>query len=547
MDAKLKEINKQARRITKYLIVVLLVLLALTSPQAQSTLQRNPQPIHIAQAVNPQEATEAKVKAALPELEKLTNQLLQKTGVPGLAISVVYKDQVVYLKGFGVREAGKSAPVDPDTIFQLASLSKPIASTVVAGVVGDKLVNWDDPIIKHIHGFQMDNPYLTSQVTIRDLFSHRSGLPDHAGDDLEDLGFDRTTILQRLRYLPTHSRFRSVYNYTNFGLTAAAEAVAKATGKSWEVLADERLYQRLGMRHTSSRYADFENAENRAPGHVLVNGKWVAKYKRQPDAESPAGGVSSTVRDLTQWMRLQLGNGMFEGSPIIDSKALSETHIPQMVSRPPQNPETDQANFYGLGIGVNYTSEGLVRLSHSGAFNLGAATVVNMLPGESLGIVVLTNAHPIGLPESIAASFLDLVQFANIQRDYFALYRPIFATVIDAPNYGTLVDYSNPPANRLSALPATAYLGTYRNDYFGEIAIAAREGKLALLLGPNKQAFPLQHYDRDIFTYQPEGENAFGLSALTFTVAANGKATTVTIENLNIEQQGVFHRDLPEK
>jgi CubicO group peptidase (beta-lactamase class C family) len=547
MDAKLKEINKQARRITKYLIVVLLVLLALTSPQAQSTLQRNPQPIHIAQAVNPQEATEAKVKAALPELEKLTNQLLQKTGVPGLAISVVYKDQVVYLKGFGVREAGKSAPVDPDTIFQLASLSKPIASTVVAGVVGDKLVNWDDPIIKHIHGFQMDNPYLTSQVTIRDLFSHRSGLPDHAGDDLEDLGFDRTTILQRLRYLPTHSRFRSVYNYTNFGLTAAAEAVAKATGKSWEVLADERLYQRLGMRHTSSRYADFENAENRAPGHVLVNGKWVAKYKRQPDAESPAGGVSSTVRDLTQWMRLQLGNGMFEGSPIIDSKALSETHIPQMVSRPPQNPETDQANFYGLGIGVNYTSEGLVRLSHSGAFNLGAATVVNMLPGESLGIVVLTNAHPIGLPESIAASFLDLVQFANIQRDYFALYRPIFATVIDAPNYGTLVDYSNPPANRLSALPATAYLGTYRNNYFGEIAITAREGKLALLLGPNKQAFPLQHYDRDIFTYQPEGENAFGLSALTFTVAANGKATTVTIENLNIEQQGVFHRDLPDK
>jgi len=547
MDAKLKELNKQARRITKYLIVVLLVLLALTSPQAQSTLQRNPQPIHIAQAVNPQEATEAKVKAALPELEKLTNQLLQKTGVPGLAISVVYKDQVVYLKGFGVREAGKSAPVDPDTIFQLASLSKPIASTVVAGVVGDKLVNWDDPIIKHIHGFQMDNPYLTSQVTIRDLFSHRSGLPDHAGDDLEDLGFDRTTILQRLRYLPTHSRFRSVYNYTNFGLTAAAEAVAKATGKSWEVLADERLYQRLGMRHTSSRYADFENAENRAPGHVLVNGKWVAKYKRQPDAESPAGGVSSTVRDLTQWMRLQLGNGMFEGSPIIDSKALSETHIPQMVSRPPQNPETDQANFYGLGIGVNYTSEGLVRLSHSGAFNLGAATVVNMLPGESLGIVVLTNAHPIGLPESIAASFLDLVQFANIQRDYFALYRPIFATVIDAPNYGTLVDYSNPPANRLSALPATAYLGTYRNNYFGEIAIAAREGKLALLLGPNKQAFPLQRYDRDIFTYQPEGENAFGLSALTFTVAANGKATTVTIENLNIEQQGVFHRDLPEK
>jgi CubicO group peptidase (beta-lactamase class C family) len=522
----------------------LTLLMVPTSIQAQSVSQTNNQkPVTVAQAVKQPKVAEDSVRTALPELEKIVNDLLKKTGVPGLAIAIVYKDRVVYLKGFGVREAGKSVPVDPDTVFQLASVSKPIASTVVAGVVGDGLVKWDDPIIKHMPDFQMDSPYVTSQVTIQDMFSHRSGLPDHAGDDLEDLGFDRATILQRLRYLPIRDRFRSVYNYTNFGLTAAAEAVAKATGKSWETLAHDRLYRPLGMNHTSSRYVDFEKAENRALGHVPVNGKWVAKYKREPDAESPAGGVSSTVRDLAQWMRLQLENGMFEGRQIISAKALGETHIPYMLRRNPENPAINRGEFYGLGWNVSYTSDGLVLLGHSGAFNLGAATAVYMLPGERLGIVVLTNARPIGVPESIALSFLDLARFGKTQ-NYFELFQPLLAEM-DRPNYGTLVDYAKPPAKRFPALPPSTYIGSYRNDYFGEIAIAAREGKLVLVQGARKQAFPLQHYDRDVFTYQPEGENAFGLSGVTFTIGANGKASTVVIENLNVDQKGEFKRELP--
>jgi CubicO group peptidase (beta-lactamase class C family) len=518
-----------------------LSLMTSASTQAQTLHQVNPtKPIILAQVVNPQRVTESSVKAALPRMETLTNELLKKTGVPGLAIAVVYKDQVIYLKGFGVREVGKPDRVDPDTVFQLASVSKPIASTVVAGVVGDGLVKWDDPLIKHDPSFQMNSPYVTQEVTLRDMFSHRSGLPDHAGDDLEDLGFDRTIILQRLRYLPLGDRFRSVYNYTNFGLTAAAVAVAKTAGKSWEDLSNDRLYRPLGMNHTSSRYTDFANAKNRALGHVLVNGQWVAKYKRQPDAESPAGGVSSTVRDLAQWIRLQLGKGKFEGKQIIAAKPLAETHIPYMLRQNPGNPATDRGSFYGLGWNVNYTDTGLVQLGHSGAFNLGAATAVYLLPGEELGIVVLTNARPIGLPESIALSFLDLAQSGRTQ-NYFELFQPAIAA-LNQPNYGTLVDYTKPPAKRFPAMPLNAYVGTYRNDYSGQIAISAQNGKLLLLLGPKKQAFPLQHYDRDMFTYQPEGENAYGLSGVTFTVGADGKATTVTIENLDIEKQGTFKR-----
>lgn len=180
--------------------------------------------------------------------------------------------------------------------------------------------------------------------------------------------------------------------------------------------------------------------------------------------------------------------------------------------------------------------------SHSGAFNLGAATTVYMLPAEELGIVVLTNAHPMGLPESIALSFLDLAQFGEVKRNYFELLQPLFAQEIDTPNYGRPDNYANPPANRTPALPVGAYVGLFHNDYFGDIEIAVSDNNLSLLLGPNQQAFPLQHYDRDVFTYQPQGENAFGLSAVSFRVGADGAAATVTIENLNINKQGTFQR-----
>jgi Domain of unknown function (DUF3471)/Beta-lactamase len=245
-------------------------------------------------------------------------------------------------------------------------------------------------------------------------------------------------------------------------------------------------------------------------------------------------------------VRLQLGNGKFEGKQIIDADALSETHRPQMVSNPPQNPATDRASFYGLGWGVGYTERGLVRLSHSGAFNLGAATAVYLLPSEDLGIVVLTNGRPIGVPEAIAVSFLDLVQYGKMQRDYIELYRQGFAE-LDKPTYGTLVDYAKPPAQRSPALPASAYAGSYENDYFGKMAIAVRDGQLVLRQGPNQKAFPLQHYNGNVFTYQPEGENAYGLSAVTFTVDADGNGTNVTIENLNLLDRGTFKRVLPKR
>jgi CubicO group peptidase (beta-lactamase class C family) len=308
--------------------------------------------------------TPDKVKSALPQLEKLAEQTLKKTGVPGLSVAVVHRDRAVYLKGFGVRRAGTDALVDPDTVFQLASVSKPMATTVLAALVGERRIGWDDRVIDHDPGFRLADPWVTRELTLRDLLCHRSGLPAHAGDLLEDLGYGRAEILRRLRFVKPASSFRSRYAYTNFGFTAAAVAGARAAGKSWEDLAAEKLYRPLGMKSTSSRYADYASAANRAHLHVRSGGKWVARYARDPDAQSPAGGASSTARDLARWMRLHLAGGKFDGKQVVAAKALAETHSPQVVSRPPHNPATDRAHFYGIGWVVDYDDGGRVRLTH---------------------------------------------------------------------------------------------------------------------------------------------------------------------------------------
>lgn len=485
------------------------------------------------------EITPARVNLAVQEVQKLCREETAKRTVPGIAVAVVYKDQLVFAAGYGVRDVGTQEPVNADTVFQLASLSKPIGSTVVAALIRERKISWDSRISDLDPGFEMYDPWVTREITIRDFYSHRSGLPQHAGDLLEDLGFSREEILHRLRYQKPDSSFRSHYAYTNFGITEAGVAAAKAYGMSWEDASDQKLYQPLGMSSTSSRYADFIARSNKALGHVWENGKWVQKYKRDPDTESPAGGVSSSLNDLAKWMRLELANGQYDSKQLVDAKALSETHSPQMLTG--FSPLSGLPTFYGLGWNVNYDEQGRLRLGHSGAFALGAATTVLLVPSQKLGIVVLTNAYPIGVAEGVAFRFTDLALDGKATQDWLPLFKKLFSNPAAAGlDIGT--DYSRPPASPAPALANGAYVGTYFNSYFGEIQIIEANGGLAIVEGPQKLSFPLKHYDRDLFTYETIGENGTGATGVTFIIGADQKANTAVVENLNVRGEGVFER-----
>ncbi|MBL8581679.1 MAG: beta-lactamase family protein, partial [Rhizobiaceae bacterium] len=333
--------------------------------------------------------TREQVTNALPKLQQMAQKAVDDGGVPGLSIAVVFQDELVYLKGFGLREAGKSDVVDGDTVFQIASLSKPISSTVVAALVGEGLVSWDSRIAELDPSFALKDAYPTQQLTVRDLFNHRSGLPGSAGDDLEDIGYGREEVMRRLRLVTPSSSFRAGYSYSNAGISVGAFAVVKPTGKRWEDVAEEKLYKPLGMSATSSRYADFVGRANRAALHIGGVGKWEAKLKRDPSVQAPAGGVSSSARDLAQWVRLELAGGKFDGKPMIEADALAATHVPLM-SRG-NNPVSGAASFYGLGWNVEFGRHGLT-WGHAGAFSVGARTLATLWPDADLGIVILANA-----------------------------------------------------------------------------------------------------------------------------------------------------------
>jgi CubicO group peptidase (beta-lactamase class C family) len=265
----------------------------------------------------------------------------------------------------------------------------------------------------------------------------------------------------------------------------------------------------------------------------------VQKFKRNPDAQSPAGGVSSSVNDVAKWMRLQLANGKFDGKQIVDEKALLETHHPHILTG--FSPFTGLPSFYGLGWNVSYDEQGRLRLNHSGAFALGAATYVNLVPAEQLGVVVLTNAYPIGIAEALGTTFLDTALYGKPTQDWFSIFQKLFsnpAAVGTVPGF----DYSKPPTSPAPALKNSAYVGQYANDYFGDMSIVEKDGGLAIVQGPNNKTFPMEHYDRDIFTYPTEGENAVGRSGITFTIGPDGKAMQVVVENLNVRGEGTFKR-----
>lgn len=479
---------------------------------------------------------EGAVDKAVAKLDGLAEELMTSSRIPGMAVAVVHGGKTVYAKGFGkkdlTRPDGSENAVGPDTVFQLASVSKSLSASVVAHEVGVKTVDWNTPIVSKLPWFALADPAVTSMVSIGDMMSHRSGLPDHAGDLLEDLGDDRRQVLEKLRDYPLDP-FRISYAYTNFGFTAGAEATAAAATRPWEDLASDVLFRPLGMTTASYRFADYARRPDRAIGHIRIDGTYRPQFVRDADAQAPAGGASASVTDMTHWLAMVLGNGTYEGRQVIDPAALLPALTPQSVSSPATEPAM-RTGFYGFGFNVGTTSAARTELSHSGAFELGAGTNILILPSADVAIVALTNATPTGVPETLTAEFADLVQFGEIRQDWRSLYAKAFEK-IDAPT-GSLSG-KQPPADPAPPAALASYLGTYRNDFWGPAIVTEADGVLKLRIGANLDV-PLRHWDGNTFAYDFITENA-----PPGTVAsATFDGPRLTLDYYNAEGKGVFTR-----
>jgi CubicO group peptidase (beta-lactamase class C family) len=481
----------------------------------------------------------AAVEAALPALTELAEAAVRDGAVPGLALAVVYQDEVLLTAGYGVRSTATGEPVTPDTVFQIASMSKPIASTVVSAVVGTGAATWDDRVSDHLPAFRLADPWATRELTITDFLAHRSGLGGDAGGDLERIGYGREEIIARLRALALASSPRSHYAYSNIGFTIGGLAAAAALDMTWEDASEALLYAPLGMTSTSSRFADFEAEENRAALHVWLDDAWRPEFTFDSDQQSPAGGVSSSVNDLTQWMRLVLADGMHDGVQVIPAAPLLTARVPLM-SRA-ANPFTGQPSFYGRGWGIGFDVNGNVVLSHAGAFSLGARTMTKLYPAQQLGIVVLSSAFPTGVPDGLADSLFDLVEHGRLTRDWIAGWNPIY-TGIGAAFAASGEPYETAPASPAPALAASAYTGVFANDYVGPVEIGGEDGALELRMGPEPRVYALTHFDRDTFTYRVDLEPPPPLTGATFVIGPDGLAEAVILDYFAGNGQQLFPR-----
>lgn len=539
--------DRRAAGVAAATAVLLLLPLAACAPAAPGGKASSPATIEVdvsggsptGDAIAIPGGLAAGVERGLGALPGIIQHVLQETGVPGMSIAVVVGDDTAFAEGYGTKIAGQDDPVDASTVFQIASVSKSLTGTIIAKAVSDGIVDWDTPVRELLPGFALSDPYVTQHGTIADYMTHRSGLYTGAGDDLETLGFDRDTILDRLRLLPLDA-FRSTYNYSNFGITVAGEAVATAAGTSWEELAERTLFGPLGMTATSARYEDYLARDDRATINALVDGSYAPLYQRDPDAEAPAGGVSSNVIDLAEWMKLVLAGGALDGQAYIDQDALLPAISGQIVSGWPSAPG-DRGGEYGYGFNVGTALNGRPTVSHSGAFLLGTGTNFRMLPGLGLGVVALTNGSPVGAAEAVVAAFLDIVLYGHETRDWTPAYQAAFAHYFEPE--GDLVDVAR-PANPAPPADLAAYAGVYRSEYFGDLRVTVDGDGLLGRLGPTGGfEIRLEPWNGDVFAFDVSGEEAppGSRSSAAFT-RSGAAATAVTLAYFDRWGLGTFTR-----
>ncbi|HXG65927.1 MAG TPA: serine hydrolase [Blastocatellia bacterium] len=463
------------------------------------------------------------------------NKALREWEVPGVAIAIVKNDQVVFAKGYGVRKLGDPTPVNEKTIFAIGSASKAFTAAAVAMLVDEGKIKWDDPATQYLPGFQLFDPYVTRELTVRDLLCHRSGL--ERGDLLwYGSPYDRGEILRRVRYLKPTWSLRSTFGYQNIMYLAAGQIVEKVSGKSWDDFTKERIFAPLGMAVSSTSIKPLAGMDNVAAPHGKVDEKVQPIPWRNIDNIAPAGSINSNVVEVAQWVRLQLGEGAYQGTRLISSGAVKEMHASQTVIRyePPWSLLMPEAHFLNYGLGwFLHDYRGRKVVQHGGNID-GMSALVAMIPEEKLGVVVLTNLNGNLLTEALAYRVFDAYLGAT-PRDWSAEFLKSFKALEEQ---GKAAQKKAEEARVKGTKPSLAldkYAGAYKDDMYGEVKVTEENGKLALRTAAFAGDLEHWHYDTFQVTWK---DRTLGKGLVTFTLNSEGKVDELKIPTL----QATFKR-----
>jgi CubicO group peptidase (beta-lactamase class C family) len=437
------------------------------------------------------------------ELDDYVAASVRDWEIPGVAIAVVKDGKVLVVKGYGVRELGKPETIDENTIFDAASLTKSFTAAAIASLVDEKKMSWDDPVRRYIPTIEFPDPYLTANITMRDLLCHRTGIRA-TNSAWYFTGLKRSQLLGLIKNMEIATPFRTQWVYSNVGFTVAGEAAARAAGTTWEDLITQRLIVPLGMKRTTVVFTLSPAMGNIASGHALVNGvQRVTPREGIPrETTAPAGAIQSSAADLATWMIFQLGDGTFQGKRILSAEAMNEMHLPQIIIPANQAFRTARQIKYFGGYGLGWQVmdyRGNRMFWHSGTGD-GQSAFLELLPDSRLGVLVLINSWKAGgaaLNNAIASRIVDYY-LGLPTRDYNAEFHESWRRSVQQQIEATQKFEASQLKGTTPTLPLSEYAGVYRDKLGLDVKVWLEGDNLRLQYGGGEAAV-LRHWHHDTF------------------------------------------------
>ncbi|MBE0594704.1 MAG: serine hydrolase [Gemmatimonadales bacterium] len=470
-----------------------------------------------------------------PDFDAYVASVMSAFQVPGVSVAIVKDGRVVLAKGFGVRRLGESVAVDARTLFGIASNTKAFTATALGILVEEGKLAWDAPVIDYLPWFRLSDPYVTTQLTIRDLLVHRSGLGLGAGDLMwwPPSTYDRREIARRLRYLPLATSFRSAYAYDNVLYLIAGAVIETVSGLSWEDFVTERILRPVGMTGSNVLHSAAGTDGNVAATHAEVEGVVRPIAPFLSDNTNPAGGINSNAEDMARWMIVQLDSGRLAGGERLftprTTRELWSLVTPMPIGRVPPALAPLQANFlgYALGFQVNdYRGRKLV--SHTGGLP-GYVSKVAMIPDIRLGVAVLTNQESGAAFSAISYRVLDHYLGAE-PHDWLDAYSTLMAQSAAAVAQAERGTAAERDSTSRPSLPLERYAGTYRDVWYGDVTVAHENGKLIIRFARTPSLIgDLIHWQYDTFVARWHDRELRADAFVTFALNPSGAIDRATM------------------
>lgn len=466
-------------------------------------------------------------------IDAIVERAMDTFGSPAVAVSVVHDGELVYAKGHGILEVGNDASVDADTLFQIASVSKAFTAASLALLADDGKLDLDDRVIDHLPEFRMYDPYVTREFRIRDLLTHRSGLPLGAGD-LLIFPEGRTTpeeVLHAVRHFEPSSSFRSEYAYNNSMYIVAGIVVERLSGQSFEAFLENRLFSPLGMDDCAAGIDRAPEIAAKATPHMRVDDEiQTTSTGLFGNTAAAAGGIICSARSMARWMAFVLEQGVnADGERLISEALFAELVSPVTLTRTPSY-MTEHAgaelSAYALGWSVS-TFHGQPLHSHGGGL-LGMTSHLMLLPQEKLGVFVSNNlmsAAPRPVAYDIAELYLDIGGGYDTDPDWIAIVDELIEQRQDAGADVVAAAMAERDADSTPSLSLTAYAGTYRDPWYGDITLTLEDDGRLWFRSPRSEPLTgaLEHFQYDTFIVRWNDRHMNADAYMTFGFSPAGE------------------------